>query len=75
MIEDIPTAMEEFHRIVKAYPSTDAADAMLRAAGDMPDAVALSALARLYVITHTRGEFDRARAAGLEKGGGHVQRG
>lgn len=62
MIQDIPAAMEEFHRAVKAMPSTDAPDALVRLAGAMPKDVAITALARLYVLAHTRGEFDRARA-------------
>ena len=59
-------AMEEFTRLVKSLPSTDAPDAMVRAAGAMDVSVAVTALARLYTIAHTRGEFDRAKLLRLQ---------
>lgn len=62
MINDIPTAMDEFYQVVKSASSTDAPDAIARLAGNMPHDVAITALARLFVISHVRGEFDRARA-------------
>ena len=62
MINDIPTAMDEFYQVVKSASSTDAPDVIVRLAGGMPHNVAITALARLFVISHTWGEFDRARA-------------
>ena len=68
MINDIPTAMDEFYQVVKSASSTDAPDAIVRLAGNMPHDVAITALARLFVISHTRGEFDRARALAAQGG-------
>ena len=68
MISDIPTAMDEFYQVVKSTASTEAPEAMIRLAGTMPHDVAVSALARLLVISHARGEFDRARAAAARGG-------
>lgn len=62
MINDIPAAMDEFYQVVKSTSSTDAPEAIVRVAGNMPHDVAIIALARLFVISHVRGEFDRARA-------------
>jgi hypothetical protein len=59
----IPEAMDEFFNIVNTNPSTDAADLLVRGAGAMPADVAVTALARLYVLTAARARFDQARAA------------
>ena len=64
-IDTVFEAMEEFDRVVKSYPSTDAPDRMVRLAGCMPADVAITALARLFTIVHTRGEYDRAKLARL----------
>lgn len=71
-IEDIPTAMDEFYRLVQTKPSTDAPEVMIRLAATMPDDVAITALARLLTIVHARAEHDRARLRLYREQGGRA---
>lgn len=63
MCKDIPTAMDEFYMIICTTPSTDAPDKLTRFAATLPHDVAVTALARLLVLTHARGRYDQAKAA------------
>ena len=60
MEQDIATAMDRFYTLVRNVPSTDAAEALTRQAAAMPPAVAIEALARLYVVAATRLQCSRS---------------
>jgi hypothetical protein len=63
MEKSIPTAMEEIYRLVNSTPSTDAADILTRFAATMPPIVAITALARLYVLMAARVRHADAKIA------------
>ena len=62
MSHSIPDAIESFHGMAKTMPSTDAPDAIIRHAATMPHDVAITALARLFVLTHARKKHDHSYA-------------
>lgn len=53
MEQEIAKAMDAFYTLANAKPSTDAAEALARQA-ELPAAVAIPPLARLYVVAATR---------------------
>lgn len=63
MEKSIPEIMDEFYQLVNTVPSTDAPDALVKFAATVPNDVAMTALARLLVLTHTRARYDQARAS------------
>lgn len=63
MCKDIPATMDEFYNLINTTPSTDASDKLVRIAATLPHDVAVTALARLLVLTHARARYDQAKAA------------
>ena len=62
MEKDIPTVMEEFYSIVNEVPSTEAAELLVHKAGAMPSHTAITALARLLVLSVTRSRYGRTKS-------------
>ena len=60
---DIPTAMDDFYRLVNAAPATEAADRLARMAATMPADISITALARLYVVAAARVRHVEAKLA------------
>lgn len=63
MIQDIPTAIDEFYNLLNAAQPTDAPDKLVRAASIMPNDIAVTALARLLTLIHARERYNQARIA------------
>ena len=59
--------MDEFRLLVNSKPSTEAAEALIRLAGTVPAGMAITAMARLYVLTETRARFEQAKMAEMKK--------
>ena len=69
MEKSIPTAMDEFYRLVNSVPSTEAAEKLTRLAATMPLDIAISALARLYVVAAAHARHAEARLAAFSPAG------